>query len=199
MAKYSVVDGQGEVVDFDQGELDLALEKFVQGAALSSKDCQILSSSVGKKTVEFPDPTPMAPPVGFTRRPPLHQLIREMVQRELSQSAEHAGMETAEEADDFDVGDDYDPDSPFEHDFEPRVVPSASDQVAELEAVIARERAAVDAPRRLRELQEELQELRSGGRGGEAPRRTTTERRSKRRDSISEDPSSDTSRSEDED
>lgn len=78
---------------------------------------------------ELPDPTPMAPPVGFKRQKPLHELIREMVRSEhLAQAAAAAGAETFEESDDFDVDDDsYDPSTPYEMTFEGDVeLPSES-------------------------------------------------------------------------
>lgn len=56
---------------------------------------------------EIPDPTPMQPPLGYKRQPPLHELIREMVRSEkLAQEAAAMGAETFEEAEDF--GDDED-------------------------------------------------------------------------------------------
>lgn len=69
------------------------------------------------------DPTPMAPPVGYTRHVPLHLQIREMVRSEaLRQAAESADMETFEEADDFDIPDDpVEPGSPYENDFDPTI------------------------------------------------------------------------------
>lgn len=112
------------------------------GVVLSQEELRLLGSKAGKRTVELPDPTPMAPPVGFTRRPPLHLQIREMVQRELSLAAAHHGYESAEEADDFDVGDDFDPESPYEHNFEPPAfVPTPAEQVAKLEKELAEARA----------------------------------------------------------
>lgn len=69
---------------------------------------------------EVPDPTPMAPPVGFKKQPSMIENIRAMVRSEnLRLAAQQAGMETMDEADDFEVGDDYDPSSPYEHDFDP--------------------------------------------------------------------------------
>lgn len=66
------------------------------------------------------DDTPLAPPVGYTRQIPLHLQIREMVRSEaLRQAAEAAGQESFEEADDFDVEDDFDPTTPYENDFDP--------------------------------------------------------------------------------
>lgn len=67
---------------------------------------------------EVLDPTPVAIPVGFRRPPSLQEMIRQYVRRELSQQAAAEGHETFEEADDFDVGDDYDPRSPWELDFD---------------------------------------------------------------------------------
>lgn len=127
MTKVDVVDGHGVV--------------------LSQEELMFLGSKNGKRRVELPDRTPMAPPVGFNRRPPLHIQIREMVQRELSARAEAEGFETAEEADDFDVGDDFDPSSPYEHDFEPaKPAAPASEQIAVLEARIAKLREGLAEP-----------------------------------------------------
>lgn len=61
---------------------------------------------------EIPDPTPMAPPVGYKKQPSMFDIVREQVR--LSKLAEEAGAESFEEANDFDVGDDYDPESPHE-------------------------------------------------------------------------------------
>lgn len=56
---------------------------------------------------EIPDPTPVAPPVGFVRQKSLAEQIREMVRSErLRQEVEAQGYETFEEADDFDVDED---------------------------------------------------------------------------------------------
>lgn len=69
---------------------------------------------------EILDPTPMAPPVGYKRHPSLAEQIREMVRSErLAAEAAAAGYETFEEADDFDVDDDVDPNSKYEGDFDP--------------------------------------------------------------------------------
>lgn len=59
---------------------------------------------------EIPDPTPMAPPVGFVRRPPLHERIRAMVQEEFERMKSEREVESPEEADDFWIeGDEDDP------------------------------------------------------------------------------------------
>lgn len=69
---------------------------------------------------EIPDPVPMAPPVGYQRQPSLTERIRDMVRSEhLRIAALEAGQETFEEADDFEVGDDLDPSTPYEEVFDP--------------------------------------------------------------------------------
>lgn len=87
---------------------------------------------------EVPDPTPIAPPVGYKRQPTLVEQIRAMVRSErLAAEVSEAGYETFEEADDFDVPDDpVDPSTPYEVGFEPPV------PIAELR----RRQAAAEAP-----------------------------------------------------
>lgn len=69
---------------------------------------------------EIPHPIPMAPPLGYIKQPSLVDRIREMVRSEhLRRAAEESGHETFEEGDDLEVGDDYDPASPYEYNFDP--------------------------------------------------------------------------------
>lgn len=68
---------------------------------------------------ELPDPTPMAPPVGFRPSPPLHERIRAMVQDFYMQQQQRDQVESPEEADDFDVDEEMDPSAPYEYNFEP--------------------------------------------------------------------------------
>lgn len=52
------------------------------------------------------DPTPIAPPIGYTKHPSMVEIVRDMVQSEkLRQAALDAGLETLEEAEDFDIPD----------------------------------------------------------------------------------------------
>lgn len=71
---------------------------------------------------EKPDGTPVAPPIGYLRQPSMFERMREMVRKELSEAAQESGFETFEEADDFNIGDDYDPTSPYEELFEPPII-----------------------------------------------------------------------------
>lgn len=63
---------------------------------------------------EVLDDTPVSRPVRFSPPPTLQEQIKRFVRVELSRQAEEQGEETFEDADDFDVGDDYDPKSPWE-------------------------------------------------------------------------------------
>lgn len=68
----------------------------------------------------YGNPVPLEPPIGYKKTPSLHEQIRDMVRSEkLRQEVEAAGFETMDEADDFEVGDDYDPTSPYEYNFDP--------------------------------------------------------------------------------
>lgn len=70
---------------------------------------------------EQPNPTPVAPPVGFVKQPSMVEHIRGMVRSELMrQEVERAGFENFEEADDFNIDDDpIDPTTPYEAVFDP--------------------------------------------------------------------------------
>lgn len=69
---------------------------------------------------EVVDPTPVEPPIGYFKQPSMVEHIRAMIRaEELRKEAEAAGLETFEEADDFEIGDDYDPTSPYEESFDP--------------------------------------------------------------------------------
>lgn len=71
----------------------------------------------------YPDPTPVAPPAGYRKQPSMIDEIRRQV-HQVSKEMDDLGFETFEEANDFDVGDDYDPTSPHEIDDEAEVPPS---------------------------------------------------------------------------
>lgn len=69
---------------------------------------------------EVPDPVPMAPAVGYQRQPSMEERIVQMIRGEhLRLAAEASGYESFEESDDFDVGDEVEPASQFEEQFDP--------------------------------------------------------------------------------
>lgn len=62
---------------------------------------------------------PIALPMGFKKPETLAEQVRRLVRHEqFAQALGGPDSETFEEADDFDVGDDYDPTSPFEQVFD---------------------------------------------------------------------------------
>lgn len=67
-----------------------------------------------------PDPTPMAPPIGYKKTESMVEIVRRQV-RLASLEAQAAGAETLEQSDDFDVGDDPELRSPYELDQEGEV------------------------------------------------------------------------------
>jgi len=67
---------------------------------------------------EMPNPTPVQPPIGYRKQKTIAEQIREQI-RLASIEAHMAGAETEAEANDFDVGEDMEPHSPWENDFEP--------------------------------------------------------------------------------
>lgn len=68
---------------------------------------------------EVLDPRPLQMPSGFKRPETLAEQVQRLVRTSLSAIAEANGDETFDEADDFDVGDDVDPHSPYETFFDP--------------------------------------------------------------------------------
>jgi len=72
-----------------------------------------------KSRHETLDNTPVSLPVRLTRPLSEYDRFRNIIRTELSQQAASQGLETFEEADDFDVQDDFDPKSPWELEFDP--------------------------------------------------------------------------------
>lgn len=79
---------------------------------------------------EIPDPTPVAVPVGWSAPESLVDQVRRLVRQEFSQQARATGHETFEEADDFDVDDDFDPSSPWELNFDQEAASRTDDSPA---------------------------------------------------------------------
>lgn len=65
----------------------------------------------------MPDPIPVAPPLGYKKQPSILEMIRAQVAQHVaiaSAAAANSGLESFEEADDFDVDDDPEIKSPYE-------------------------------------------------------------------------------------
>lgn len=91
----------------------------------------------------IPDGIPMEPPLGYKPSQSMVEIIRDMVRSEqLARDLDAAGVETFEEADDFEVGDE-DPQmrSPWENDFDPPI----KELVEEGGKEVARKKAAKKA------------------------------------------------------
>ncbi len=61
-----------------------------------------------KYRYEYPDPTPLHIPLGARNPPTLQEQVRSMVQVEMSGVMQDSGLESWEEADDFDIEEDED-------------------------------------------------------------------------------------------
>lgn len=93
------------------------------------------------------NPTPMQPPLGYKKTLSLHEQIAIQVRRmKLELLRDEDVTETEEEADDFEVGDDYEPLSKWENDHMPSVK-TLKARAAEINKQIAEanRKAAIEA------------------------------------------------------
>lgn len=95
------------------------LIKIVRKGSLDSNGSEVL------------DPRPVGIPVGFQKPPSLTEMMQKYVRHELSRRAEADGMESFEEAEDFDVSDE---DEWLESDWELVFDPSLKREVNKYEA-----------------------------------------------------------------
>lgn len=77
---------------------------------------QVALTSTGD---EIPNPTPVEIPAGFKIPETTEERFQRMIRHSMSEWAQRNDAETFEDADDFDVGDDDDPRSPYEEEFDP--------------------------------------------------------------------------------
>lgn len=68
---------------------------------------------------EIPDPNPMEVPAGMKRPETLAEQVQRLVRTSISAHAAMTGKESFEEADDFDIEEDFDPSTPYETQFDP--------------------------------------------------------------------------------
>lgn len=107
-----------------------------------------LCHSLNSDGSEAPDPQPMFVASGLKKPETLQQQIRRMIRNEASLYAMEHGSESFEEADDFDIGDDFDPESPYELEFDQenftaeRPQPSADQRSLQDPAIMHEERPA---------------------------------------------------------
>lgn len=85
-----------------------------------------------KDGAEILDPRPVAVPVGFKTSETMDQRIKRIIEHSLSVRARDTGLESFEEADDFDIDDDpVDPSTPWEDDFDVAAVQAADRGIVE--------------------------------------------------------------------
>ena len=101
---------------FEEMQRDFHKVKFDVGTG------EIFTKQIDNAGREWNDGTPMEPPLGYKRQPTMVEIVREQIRsHHLAMLAMENDLETFEEADDFDVGDDYDPRTAYENDFDPSV------------------------------------------------------------------------------
>lgn len=109
----------------------------------SNKQTYMRHNEVGQ---EILSPVPMQPPLGYKKTATLAEQIAVQVRRMKLELLDDSIAETDEEADDFEVGDDFEPLSPYENDHIPSIktlkrrAKEINDQIKE-----ANRRAAVAA------------------------------------------------------
>lgn len=140
------------------------------GEVISPETVEYSYTRDGRKEIgkEYPNPIPMEAPIGHTPHEPIWEMIRRMVlehARGQAQGETGDEMETEEEADDFDVGDDFDPSSPWEEHHEPTDPWPMSTAARQLEQAIAEKRNQG----RIAILKEELEALQNGKEWPPAP------------------------------
>lgn len=93
---------------------------------------------------EIMDPTPIAPPLGYDPNPSMFDIVRlEILKNNLRQLhlEQQWENETIEEADDFDVDDEFPMESRWENDYDPSIK-ELTRRVEELQTQIDQQRAA---------------------------------------------------------
>lgn len=95
-----------------------------------------------EKGREIPDPRPMEMPLGLRKPESMEEMIRRFVRVEASRIAQKEGMETFEEADDFEVEDDDFSDAPTQY-MVPEVGPEGPES---LDGVVQAKPDQVESP-----------------------------------------------------
>lgn len=88
----------------------MATERKSRIAMIEEKEAAIAAHAKGKPLVGnllMPDPTPIAPPIGYRKQPSMVDIIRDQI-RQAGLDAQRAGGESFEEFYDFDVPDEQD-------------------------------------------------------------------------------------------
>lgn len=100
--------------------VDQFVEEYVTKPYHDDDGVQV-SAGIGPDGKEYGDPVPMSPPVGYNPPPDLMTMIKTMLHNEeFMRRLNEEGVDTFEEAGDYDVEDDPpDPATPYERFFDP--------------------------------------------------------------------------------
>lgn len=110
---------------------------------------------------ELLDPRPMSVAVGFKRPPSLAEMVKNLVRNErVQRDFETHGIETFDEADDFEVGDDLDPSSPWEESFDPDY-PHIAARMQEVTSGVVRDKTPAEVAEKIAAVKAELAKLRA--------------------------------------
>lgn len=82
----------------------------------------------------------------ITQQESLGDRVRALIQKELAEQAAAQGFESFQESDDFDIGDDYDPSTPYEEIFEGDVIKDMEERYKTQQAKVKTAKAAALVP-----------------------------------------------------
>jgi len=103
---------------FDPGTSDMEDVILKVAREVHKRERSVQEMYLDSQGREQPNPTPMQPPIGYKRAPTIQEQMRAMI-RQVSEEAKMAGAETEEESNDFDMDEEWEPTSQWEHPFDP--------------------------------------------------------------------------------
>lgn len=112
---------------------------------------------------ELLDDRPMSAAVGFKRPPSLADLVKSLIRNEqVQRDFETHGIETFDDADNFNTGEDMDMTSPWEENFDP-LYPHIGARLDEVRSGIVQDVTPKQIAEKIAELKAELSNLRASG------------------------------------
>lgn len=114
-----------------------------------------------KQGEEIPDDRPMSAAVGFKRPPSLAEMVKNLVRNEqIQRDFDTHGIETFDDADDFNVDDDFDPSSPWEESFDP-TYPHIAARMQEVRSGVVQDKTPAEIAEKIAQMKSELSKLRA--------------------------------------
>lgn len=120
-----------------------------------------------EKGEEMMDPTPVALPIAFKRPESVGQMMQRLIKNHYSKVAAAEGLDSFDDADDFDIGDDVEPKSPYESDLDGTdALPAVNEPRHNTHNWRGKRKAALEAAeKRIKELEAERDAHKSTGKG----------------------------------